>query len=256
MTKRNKTIIILIVMCLLVTAAGVSFAWFIEGYLSDKFSFAVAFVESKVSLYRAEDNNYDGIPEIGTDGKPLYTFLGDSDNGSVKLDDNGNPIIGNNGPVYDGSVKVRFDIRNMLPTQIYVWKIVIRNVGDVKAKINADITVPLVDSTKKSGIDVLALSVNGGNKIYSGNTYSLNESTGKYSQNIMLIVGDPIEYSYKQDEVNPYSIKEYILAIEFESLENLNLAGVGISADDYCAYMGREYANLELSIRLEDDNKY
>lgn len=256
MTKRNKTIIIMIVMCLLITAAGVSFAWFIEGYLSDKFSFAVAFVESKVSLYRAEDNNYDGIPEIGADGKPVFTFLGDSDNGSVKLDDNGNPIIGNNGPVYDGSVKVRFDIRNMLPTQTYVWKIVIRNVGDVKAKINADIAVPLSDPTKKSGIDVLALSVNGGDKIYSAKSYSLNESSGEYAQKIMLIVGDPIEYSYKQDEVNPYSIKEYILAIEFASLEKLNTAGVNITAEEYNAYRSRVYSNLELSIRLEDDNKY
>lgn len=256
MIKRKKLILITAVMCLMITATGISLAWFIEGYLSDKFSFAVAFVESKVSLYRAEDNNYDGIPEIGTDGKPLYTFLGDSERGSIKLDANGNPIIINGVPEYEGDVKVRFDISDMLPTQIYTWKIVIRNVGDVKAKINADINIPLSDKTVKSGIDVLSMSINNKSVIYTGLSYVYNSSAQIYSQKILLIDNDSIEYSYNPDEINPYSINEYIFAIKFENFESLIKEGVDITEDDYQAYMGRIVNNLELSIRLEDDSNY
>lgn len=256
MIKLKKIILITAVICLLITATGISLAWFIEGYLSDKFSFAVAFVESKVSLYRAEDNNYDGIPETDTDGKPLYTFLGDSERGSIKLDANGNPIIINGVPEYDGDVKVRFDISDMLPTQIYTWKIVIRNVGDVKAKINADINIPLIDNSLKSGIDVLSMSVNNKVEIYTGLSYGYNEATRIYSQKILLIDNDPIEYSYNPDEINPYSINEYIFAIKFENYENLIKAGVNITQEVYQAYKGRVVNNLELSIRLEDDSNY
>lgn len=254
MTRDKKIILIsILVAVVLLVGIGVTFGWFVDGYLSDRFSFAVAFVESKVTLYRAEDNNKDGVVELDENGAMKFTVLGDSENGSVILDSNGMPVIDSAGnPTYDKSKTVRFDIDGILPTQVYTWKVAIQNVGDVRAKIFADIIIPS-GGVVGGGIDVLSYAVNDRPIIYSANCYENNADTHEVIQKIRLVDGDAVDYKTERPEDEGRSINEYIIAVRFMTRDELKNIGVELTNEQYMAYMSRVVGSISMSVRLEDN---
>lgn len=254
MTRDKKIILISILAAVvLLVGIGVTFGWFVDGYLSDRFSFAVAFVESKVTLYRAEDNNKDGVVELDENGAMKFTVLGDSENGSVILDSSSMPVIDSAGnPTYDKSKTVRFDIDGILPTQVYTWKVAIQNVGDVRAKIFADIIIPS-GSVVGGGIDVLSYAVNDRPIIYSANCYENNADTHEVIQKIRLVDGDAVDYKTERPEDEGRSINEYIIAVRFMTRDELKNIGVELTNEQYMAYMSRVVGSISMSVRLEDN---
>lgn len=253
MTRDKKIILISILAAvILLVGVGVTFGWFVDGYLSDRFSFAVAFVESKVTLYRAEDNNKDGVVELDENGDMKFTVLGDSENGSVILDSSGMPVVDSAGnPTYDKSKTVRFDIDGILPTQVYTWKVAIQNVGDVRAKIFADIIIPS-GGVVGGGIDVLSYAVNDKPIIYSANCYEVAD-TQEIMQKIRLVDGDAVDYKTERPEDEGRSINEYIIAVRFMTRDELKNIGVELTNEQYMAYMSRVAGSISMSVRLEDN---
>lgn len=253
MTKqKNKTLILIIFIALmLITTASVSLAWFIDGVLSDKFKFTVAYIDSQVTVYRGEDDNHDGTLNVDSSGNPIFTELGDSNNGSIKLDSNGNPIYIGGKPVYDSGINIAFKAADIMPTCVYVWKVIVQNLGDVKARLFAEILVELDESTGKFGLDVMSVQINDTGKQFFAENNVIDATMQKKSQIISLIKGDELAYS-EGVNTNPDSIKEYMICLEFETLEALNARGITITQRQYQAYAGRIISNAQMRVSLED----
>lgn len=258
MTKLKRYIVICIVAAILaVLCAGVTLAWFIDGVLSDKLEFHVAYVDSQITLYRGEDFNHDGQVDIDSEGEAVFTELGDSNNGSIKLDASGNPIYSGGKPVYDKDVAIRFAVKNIMPTQVFTWKMRVQNLGDVKAVLYADFVVNVDTIANNYGLDVLSVAIESGkNSVINKDYFALNYTdASKSKQLVNVIKGDVLDFTKRipgSIYVNPDSIREYIIKIEFESLQTLKARGISLTQEEYQAYAGRVINDVNMIARLED----
>lgn len=252
LTIRRKSIIIIsiaIVLILAIAVGTVSYAWFVQGLLSDKFKFTVAYVETKVTLYRGQDNNRDGVLERDGAGESIFEELGDSLSGEIMRDADGNPLLDADGKyIYDQSARVSLDVMDIMPSQVSTYKIQIQNTGDVRGTVKAEITIHLDEFGK--GIDVLSAKMNNKDKQYFGNCYE-TDIIGVKKQVVKIIDNLELDFS-KGDKVNPESIGIYEIRIEFETLKDLIAAGIMITEQEYNDYMLRVYSNINLYVSIED----
>lgn len=106
-------------------AVGFTFAWFNLADKANDFKFQIAKIDSTVSLFKAVDTNFNGIPNIVTktndDGTESEEF---------EFMPIGNPVYAVSPATYvDETLKT--EIENAQPTMIYTFKIILENKGDV-----------------------------------------------------------------------------------------------------------------------------
>lgn len=105
-------------------AVGFTFAWFNMADKANDFKFQIAKIDSTVSLFKAVDSNFNGIPNIVTkenDGTQSEEF---------EFTPIGDPVYAVSPATYvDETLKT--EIVNAQPTMIFTFKIILENKGDI-----------------------------------------------------------------------------------------------------------------------------
>ncbi|MDD3831214.1 MAG: hypothetical protein PHW00_00930 [Clostridia bacterium] len=269
----QKSKLIISIVALIVAVAlmcTVTFAWFTIVASTGEVSFVVARINSKISLYKALDNNYDGIPNFGIDANEP---IGTPEHFQYTIIDSSQAVAES-----AANINMNMELTNLQPTQIHIFKIYIINNSEASNTIrmvfsgydvhnypNNSTSNTYTSSDFDNFIDCLSLiSVrvgqdnNGnivyGDKIYLGNTIFTDDSGNKVC-NLTIMSGVDIA-SILQPSQNKMNI---YLRFEVETLDSLTAsvidggAGMTMTNQEYQEYQGRSFVLPLLKVYLEID---
>lgn len=222
--RRKIIIITSITVFLLVVGLTITsvFAWYTNATRSASFSIKSANVSSSITLFTGNDNNHDGILEL-VDSQASYTQQGEATDPSKQE-------------------TISLACSDIIPTEVYTWKITVENRGDVDAYVSF-----VLDETSVSQAIMSCLSIT----IYDESTPSNTKNyIGKMSVGSVLFGGTATDKVDKPGGAK--SVISYIVKIEFEIEEALKSQNITIN--DYQAVQGNEISNLNLfSLILTSD---
>lgn len=114
-TKKQLLISLISLALLLVFTAGVAFAWFLRGDNLSGLFFRVAKIDSDIGLYKANDFNFNGMPDLDENGRYSFSKIGWEYAQSV---------------TGSGSSSLELSIEGFMPTQIRTYRIAVYNRSD------------------------------------------------------------------------------------------------------------------------------
>ena len=222
--KKRFVFHIITLMLMLACCCTVTYAWWIEGIVANKVVIQSANIESKITMYKGVDFNHDGILDKDTDGNDKYetpeTTEGEENKVILKMTD-------------------------LIPTEIYTWKVKAENKGDANGYFTIAVA-PDEMGTKEyyKYLSIIVIYKDSQNKdVASNKTY--------LGKNPSMLYGDS-EYIPKLN-----GSKEYLFKIQLETYENL--VSVGIFEDNetnkakYQNLQGSSVTMLLLDITLTTD---
>lgn len=233
--KKIRVIVNLISLALtLWTGIFVVYSWYISGTVAPPITIQSASVDSKTTLSKGIDFDYDGYPDLSYDDtgltseqkKDYFTISNMYFKKCAELQ-----------RINEGKTETYFstDFENVLSGHSYIWHIKVENNGDVDAKVGM-----LIDKTDLSknqfkcfSVCISSVFVDGegnsldpfmhfGEKIYLGNISSPSENNVEF----VSIFND-------SESIKIGESKEYLVKFSFESYDALKTKKVDISYDAY-----------------------
>ncbi|MDL2292276.1 hypothetical protein LJC17_01590 [Acholeplasma sp. OttesenSCG-928-E16] len=229
MTKKNIPTIISSCVLIALSLFSLVFAWFtfVTTINTNPVYFETARVESRITLYKGNDKNKDGYLDI-VNGTRVFTLV------QQEQDEEGN------------NKNLKLNFIDMMPTEIFTWKIEIENLGDVDGY-----TIGYLDSSLLSELFVKTLSVTfdrSDNNGYSSKLYLGNLIPPLDPLEDNIIFGgtyEDIVYSPLNQTPDHKIKRDYFIRFEFETFDNLIENGVLITYDEYQSLQGKSYSQLE-----------
>lgn len=233
--KKIRLIVNLISLVLtLSTSIFVVYSWYIGGTFAPPITIQSANVDSKTTLSKGIDFDYDGYPDLSYDDSGLT------------LDQKKNYFTVSN--MYfkkcaektrdnEGKTETYFsmDFDNVLSGSSYIWHIKVENNGDVDANVGMLIEKTCLSKNqfKCFSVCISSLFVDG-----DGNSLDpfLNFSEKKYLGNIPSPLADDVEFVSIFNDSESVKIgksKEYLVKFTFESYDALIANEVSININDY-----------------------
>lgn len=162
--KRKKCIFILAVIACLLLVPAVTFGWF---FVNDRtpMSFEMLEIQSKVKLYRGNDINNNGIPDLAQTETQMdyYTEQYDFE------------FIGEDSAMTEektADIKLNIEIKDIVPGQTKTYKLSLENTGDADNNVKLSFNLSGLNESEReflSLISVQALKVEKGD----GKSYTL-----------------------------------------------------------------------------------
>lgn len=133
----------------LILSLATTFSWFSSRFVTRDFTFTTAKMGSAVKLYEAVDFDYDGYPNLVD---AVEQFVEEE---QIKADDS------------DKMITI-LSINNMLPSQIYTYKINVTNNGTVKSEVLAEFSYVGSNLTILQSLAVTPILLGENNTILKG----------------------------------------------------------------------------------------
>lgn len=191
--KKSLTLAICSLVVAVVVTVGAIFAWFTGGDVVYNIQFDIAVVDMRLALYRVNDFDLDGIPDLDENGNII-----------LPTDEDGNPdhIFDTNGADSEEAIQQKMQkadtISDFMPTQVYTYRLDVYNHGDVNSRLNlhaatvapdgykVTYTAYYYDQTKQ---DIVEIPVNALPEGYVDGNSLANETEGA-SAPVPLTVGE------------------------------------------------------------------
>lgn len=141
--KKSLTLAICSLVVAVVVTVGAIFAWFTGGDVVYNIQFDIAVVDMRLALYRVNDFDLDGIPDLDEHGNVI-----------LAKDENGNPehIFDTNGAANEEAIQQKMQkadtISDFMPTQVYTYRLDVYNHGDVNSRLNLHAATAAPDGYK------------------------------------------------------------------------------------------------------------
>ena len=233
-----NTLAAILTLALLVT---ISYAWWTGSEASSKVEITTANIASEVTLYKGIDENRDGNVELNSENKEIFEKVIKKQNETGKE-----------------ALNFYLEMLDMSPKEIFTWKVVIENKGDVDGYVAATLSTLFNNQNKEyqsyeKYIKFLTISIKGESKAYFANALYSNKNG-----NIGLLFG-----GRRDDLVRINESKEYIFQIELEDFEVLLKNTSNITEADREAYNSLNgikkpplYSMIDISLisGIEDKN--
>ena len=167
--KKNKLIITALLAAASVLMVSISYAWYVNYNKINSFKFKMARINTVVTLYSSTDTNYNGVPDKDKNGNYLFTYIGEE---SAVTDD------------ISSSVSLNMLITDIMPTQIYTFKVHVKNESEVANSVRFTFVDYLGadGSSKISYRYIKAFSVNVG-EVLSDGSVAFNKDDKTYLAN-------------------------------------------------------------------------
>ena len=188
---------------------GFVFAWFRVGDNINELSFQIARINSEITLYKAEDCNFNGFPDLDINDDYIFNEIGYR--------------YANTSEEETTEDLLKMQINNMMPTQIYTYKIAVNNKSEANNVIR--FVFAEEESSNLEYLKILSVKIGEtidgitvfGNKFYFANNMNNNEFSEMTIMNNIEILGS----AYATENDNQ---KEFLLQLEFETYQNLSEA--------------------------------
>ena len=249
-----KTSILITALLLVLAFATATFAWIFTGDIARGMEYSIAKIDSSVTLYRAVDDNMNGVPNRLGEPLPLkyyveqyeFTQIGDE---KFALSDTS-----------EANTLTTVSITDLVPTQIYTLKYALVNKSSAENLITFKLASATLDnaallSTLSIRLGIVsaettdsAATVEFGEKIYladciTGNTFNETE---------LRALGESIFIDGMTGPESPDNYCDFWLQIEMESYEELSARdGFSLTEEEYNALQGKSAALPYLYIYFE-----
>lgn len=127
MMKKSLIFSITSLVVAICVAAGTLFAWFTGGDAAYELQFSIAVVDMKLILYRIDDFDLDGVPDLDADGNYITKTIFDTSEATSDEQ-------------IQEAMKTGDSIENFMPSQVYTYRLDVYNSGDVDSFLNLNMT--------------------------------------------------------------------------------------------------------------------
>ena len=236
----------------LVLSLATTFSWFSSRFVTEPFTFTTAKLASTVTLYKAQDFDLDGYPDmvIGADEASSYEiFIPLTDNSVEKLD--------------DGTERkyTSLIIDNMCPSEVHTFKVTVSNNGTVDSRV---IALFSLESTSGPADDDFVKTLVATPVIISSLDHSVSQGTPFYLKDMSQQTGSTVYVAefLSQDklgnitsdadftEVKIGETKDYYFSVRMMTYEEILAIDSDFSYETYQKYQGIKY-EMSLSVILE-----
>lgn len=234
----------------LVLSLATTFSWFSSRFVTEPFTFTTAKLASTVTLYKAQDFDLDGYPDMvfGSTPESSYEiFIPLTDNSVETLD--------------DGTERkyTSLIIDNMCPSEVHTFKVTVSNNGTVDSRV-----IALFSLESASGQDDFVNTLVATPVIISSLDHSVSQGTPFYLKDMSQQTGSTVYVAefLSQDklgnittdtdftEVKIGETKDYYFSVRMMTYEEILAIDPDFSYETYQAYQGIKY-EMSLSVILE-----
>lgn len=248
--KKKKYIIPIVAALCLALASTAAFSWFFVNN-STPMSFEMLEIRSKVTLYRGNDINSNGVPDLAespvkmgyyTEKYDFEYLAGDSAMTEEKTAD----------------ILLNIDIADIAPTQTRTFKLSLENTGAVDNLVSLSFDISGLDDDEKAFLGLMSVTAMKVIKDGDSGDYRLEEC-GKFFFSdaeggvIDGIFSDNLPGTVSADSDGSDVYMDFWLRFYMEPLDRVNLrrAASGqaeLTEDEYNAYAGRSAENIRFFV--------
>jgi hypothetical protein len=244
----------------LVLSLATTFSWFSSRFVTEEFTFTTAKLASTVTLYKAQDFDLDGYPDmvIGADNASSYEiFIPQTDNSTEQIKE----TIDGQETVVAERKYTSLVIDNMHPSEVHTFKITVANNGTVDSKLialfssDSIATNDFVKTLVATPVMISSLD----HTITYGDPFYLKDMTQQADSSLYIAeflkqstLGD-ITKDSNFTEVKIGETKDFYFTVRMMTYEELTEFYPDFDYDVYQAYQGINYT-LSLSVILEAED--
>lgn len=241
----------------LALSLATTFSWFSSRFVTEDFTFTTAKLASTVTLFKAQDFDLDGYPDmvIGENATPSYEiFIPQTDNSTEEIKE-----------IIDGekkTVAVRkytsLIIDNMHPSEVHTFKITVSNNGTVDSRLIALFSLDsiaandFVNTLVATPVLISSLdhTITTGTPFYLKNMAKPEGSSLYVAEFLKQDTLDSITNDPKFTEVEIGETKDFYFTIRMMTYEELLEIDPTFNYETYQAYQGINFT-MSLSVILE-----